>query len=487
VNQDLIGLQQAETSVAVNPLDPRNVVVTYTDYSGDLGTGSALGYGFTTDGGRTWQTRVISFPEAADMGDTSVVADGNGRFFLTVGLDLLSGGTAQYVLRSDDGGRKLAPPVNGGPFIDKVYIGVDPATNVLYLAGNAPNPEGGGGIFVTKSVDGGASFSGLIPVTTAKTSGFGPVPVVVPDGELYLAWTKFPPPGSTNTTYFNRSLDGGRTWLSKDIAVSKVPLGTLFPNYVVNGGFPVFPIVATAVDRSNGPFRGRIYLVWVDARFGSLDIVLSSSSDRGTTWTSPIRVNDDATGNQADQFLPWVNVDSVGAVHVTFLDRRGDASNLNYAMFLATSTNGGVSFGPNTKVSDGQFPPGAWPSAASPFIGDYNGADIGGGRIHPVWADARNGTLDIFSQSISLTDYDEDGVLNDGDLDGQYADHRCTGEQTSLCDDNCPGVPNSDQADADGDLVGDACDNCPTVPNTNQSDLDRDGIGDACDAAPTTP
>src|SRR2546426_6736547 len=96
VNQDLVGPEQAETSVAVNPLDPRNVVVTYTDFSGpDRGTGSALGYGFTTDGGKTWQSRVISFPEAADMGDTSVVADGSGRFFLTVGLDLLSGGTAQ--------------------------------------------------------------------------------------------------------------------------------------------------------------------------------------------------------------------------------------------------------------------------------------------------------------------------------------------------------------------------------------------------------
>jgi len=49
--------------------------------------------------------------------------------------------------------------VSGGPFIDKVYIGADPATNVLYLAGNANNPKGGGGIFVTKSVDGGATFS----------------------------------------------------------------------------------------------------------------------------------------------------------------------------------------------------------------------------------------------------------------------------------------------------------------------------------------
>ncbi|RYC14872.1 thrombospondin type 3 repeat-containing protein [Nocardioides zhouii] len=60
--------------------------------------------------------------------------------------------------------------------------------------------------------------------------------------------------------------------------------------------------------------------------------------------------------------------------------------------------------------------------------------------------------------------------------------------------DNCPSVSNSNQANADQDIFGDACDfdvegdnvldtndNCPTVANASQADLDRDGIGDACD------
>lgn len=53
--------------------------------------------------------------------------------------------------------------------------------------------------------------------------------------------------------------------------------------------------------------------------------------------------------------------------------------------------------------------------------------------------------------------------------------------------DNCPNDPNPDQADADGDNVGDVCDLCPEFPNADQTDADHDGIGDACqchDAAP---
>jgi PKD repeat protein len=67
--------------------------------------------------------------------------------------------------------------------------------------------------------------------------------------------------------------------------------------------------------------------------------------------------------------------------------------------------------------------------------------------------------------------------------------------------DNCPRVPNGDQADVDRDGVGDLCDltpngdadndrvddsvdNCPTVANRDQYDSDGDGVGDTCDPTP---
>ena len=70
--------------------------------------------------------------------------------------------------------------------------------------------------------------------------------------------------------------------------------------------------------------------------------------------------------------------------------------------------------------------------------------------------------------------------------------------------DNCPNVPNPNQANADSDAFGDACDtctdtdgdgfgnpgfpnntcaddNCPAISNPSQADNDGDGAGDACD------
>jgi choice-of-anchor B domain-containing protein len=92
----------------------------------------------------------------------------------------------------------------------------------------------------------------------------------------------------------------------------------------------------------------------------------------------------------------------------------------------------------------------------------------------------------VLLASIFIIGCSSDNVNTDTDNDGV--------ENTV---DNCPETSNPNQADTDGDGIGDVCDdffdsdndgirdnedNCPLITNPDQSDADNDGIGDACDA-----
>lgn len=88
----------------------------------------------------------------------------------------------------------------------------------------------------------------------------------------------------------------------------------------------------------------------------------------------------------------------------------------------------------------------------------------------------------------------------DGDGLGDVCDADDDGDGTNDTADNCPRVSNPDQLDSDGDGQGNACDadddndgvadtadNCPLTANPGQEDFDKDGIGDACDATTGPP
>ncbi len=117
---------------------------------------------------------------------------------------------------------------------------------------------------------------------------------------------------------------------------------------MTNSCFRVNSGGAVAIDKRGGAFADDFYLVFSDNRNGTpassnTDVFFFRSTDGGTTWAGPTRVNNDrsvappdreepSTGNYGnDQWFPWIDVNADGVLAVAFYDRRLDEDSVQHA------------------------------------------------------------------------------------------------------------------------------------------------------------
>lgn len=342
------------------------------------------------------------------FGDPSVVADSAGNFYyaslaargslsgLAVSKSTDGGTTFPIIRRADiDPTRSL--------FQDKEYLAADTSPTSPFQ-GNLYIAWGSFGIFdvdidFARSTDGGLTWFSAIAISGASGGRNGAVPAVDRAGRVYVAWEDFRSGLLTGQAIFiNRSDNGGATFSGERKVADVVAIGSqencggqLLPT--LNGSIRVTEFPTIAVDKSSGPNDGNVYIAWNDNRNGDPDILFSRSTDGGLTWSDPIRVNNDATST--DQFMPWMTVDPSGVIYIIWYDRRLDpVDNRLIDVFVARSTDGGVTFG-NGRVTTVAFDvpplnPNFDPVFSDCYMGDYNGITADSTTIYGAWGDNRD-------------------------------------------------------------------------------------------------
>ncbi len=345
------------------------------------------------DGGRTWSENELT-SRFNVRGDPCVTVDTTGSFYFFHLSDSISGQgyfLDRIVCQRLDSLSKAWTPGTGIGFNsnsrlanqDKEWAMVDPNSNAIYVTWTqfdryrGTDPQDSSNILFSKSTDKGETWSSPIRINEiagrvedGDNTVEGAVPAVGPEGQIYVSWAG--PAGLR----FDRSLDGGVTWMAKDVLIDPMPGGWDFnvPGLFRANGFPT-----TAADLGKGPFRGNIYVCWSDQSLGSTDteIWLKKSLDGGLTWTAKSRVNNDGPGHH--QFFPWMALDqSTGYLWIVFYDRRGHVDN-STDVYLACSKDGGNTF-QNVRISQTSFVP-----QPAYFLGDYLNISASQGVVRPIW------------------------------------------------------------------------------------------------------
>lgn len=254
-----------ETSIAINPRNPRNIVAGAASFDGTQFTNTAY---VSKNGGRTWKT-VTALTDVSE--GAGIAFDDSGNCYYTT----MQGGFFPVCIVSQDGGLTWSLPAAFGSG-DKTAVA---ARGKIALCGfDRINTES-----CAFTLDGGASWT----VHDFTDSGIGTAPLVSYNHKrFYIIYGAL-----DNNLKMYASSDQGQTWTGPTtIVAGNAPFSTIAGPLSYEGGALTSPGTNVAIDG-----HGRLHVLYIDSN--QLVPMYTSSHDHGATWSNPMNVNPRRAGD----------------------------------------------------------------------------------------------------------------------------------------------------------------------------------------------
>lgn len=426
---DNASITHSENSVFISPVNP-DIILNSNNKSPLTPFTFSVSGQFSLDGGVTWLGVVGDLNNS--VGDPAVVIGRSGRFY----VGYINADLGQSISWSDDGGTWNEVVVEPGIFNlssiqDKNHLWIDNSPTSIFEGNlySAWTDFQGGKIIkfsLSTATDNGESWSTPVEISSAVQAGrrnWGVNIQTGPNGEVYACWAIYDQYKATHfeaAIGFAKNLDGGdpSAWDPAERIIPNIKGIHTHPDFglELSGGKDMrtnsWPVMT--VNQQNGD----IYIVWTNrgvpcgtlnpsgCNSGDPDIYMIKSSDKGDSWSSPIRVNQDATTR--DQWFPWIACDEItGVLVVIYYDSRTD--NTQAETFVSISFDGGDTW-EDFLISDVPWSGDGFFGFNS-YAGDYIGIDISHGKVVPVWSDDRTGNMLAYTQPFTLPCSPDDIIL----------------------------------------------------------------------------
>jgi hypothetical protein len=158
--------------------------------------------------------------------------------------------------------------------------------------------------------------------------------------------------------YYKRSTDGGLSW-GPDTRLTNDPAYSGYPSIVLSGNV--------------------VHIIWEDYRDGNGNIYYKRSTDGGLTWGTDTPLTSDPN----DSWDACVSL-SGSVLHVTWMDDRDATGPLGSEIYYKRSTDGGLSWSPDIRLTN------------NPSYSGLPCVVASGSDVHVVWEDNRDGNGDVY-------------------------------------------------------------------------------------------